>query len=130
MQQLPTGAMLSVPLSADKVQSLLGSELSVAAINQRSQCVVSGSIAAIEVLQNQLAAQGIESRQLHTSHAFHSQMMEPILEVFTEQVKKITLNPPKIPYISNLIGTWITVTQATNPDYYPIKYTPDTQLDA
>ncbi|MBD2448700.1 acyltransferase domain-containing protein [Nostoc sp. FACHB-152] len=118
MQQLPTGAMLSVPLPADKVQSLLGKELSVAAINQRSQCVVSGSIAAIDALQNQLAAQGIECRRLHTSHAFHSLMMEPILEAFTEQVKKVTLNPPKLPYISNLTGTWITTTQATNPDYY------------
>ncbi|ALF53427.1 beta-ketoacyl synthase [Nostoc piscinale CENA21] len=118
MQQLPTGAMLSVPLSADKIQPLLGQELSVAAINQPSQCVVSGSIAAIDTLQNQLAAQGIESRRLHTSHAFHSQMMEPILEAFTEQVEKVTLNPPKLPYISNLTGTWITTTQATNPEYY------------
>ncbi|QIR37150.1 acyltransferase domain-containing protein [Tolypothrix sp. PCC 7910] len=118
MQQLPTGAMLSVPLPVEKVKSLLGSELSVAAINQPSHCVVSGSIAAIEALQNQLAAQSIECRRLHTSHAFHSQMMEPILEAFAERVKKVTLNPPKLPYISNLTGTWITVSQATNPDYY------------
>lgn len=118
IQQLPTGAMLSIPLPADKIKSLLGEKLSVAAINQPSQCVVSGSIAAVETLQNQLAAQGIECRRLHTSHAFHSQMMEPILEAFAERVKKVTLNPPKLPYISNLTGTWITVTQATNPDYY------------
>ncbi|MEH1914628.1 type I polyketide synthase [Nostoc sp.] len=118
MQQLPTGAMLSIPLPADKIKSLLGQELSVAAINQPSQCVVSGSTAAVDTLQNQLAAQGIECRQLHTSHAFHSQMMEPILKAFAERVKTVTLNPPKLPYISNLTGTWITVTQATNPDYY------------
>ncbi|MEH2375502.1 MAG: beta-ketoacyl synthase N-terminal-like domain-containing protein [Nostoc sp.] len=118
MQQLPTGAMLSIPLPADKIKSLLGEELSVAAINQPSRCVVSGSIAAIDTLQNQLAAQGIECRRLHTSHAFHSQMMEPILKAFAERVKKVTLNPPKLPYISNLTGTWITVSQARNPDYY------------
>ncbi|MBD2253937.1 type I polyketide synthase [Nostoc parmelioides] len=118
MQQLPTGAMLSIPLPADQVQSLLGTELAVAAINVRSQCVVSGSIAAINTLQNQLAAQGIECRLLHTSHAFHSHMMEPILEAFAERVQQVTLNPPKLPYISNLTGTWITVTQATNPEYY------------
>ncbi|WGV25109.1 beta-ketoacyl synthase N-terminal-like domain-containing protein [Halotia branconii] len=118
MQQLPTGAMLSVPLPPEKVKSLLGSELSVAAINQRSQCVVSGSITAIDTLQHQLANQSVECRRLHTSHAFHSQMMEPILEAFAERVKKVTLNPPKLPYISNLTGTWITVSQATNPDYY------------
>ncbi|MBP5971595.1 acyltransferase domain-containing protein [Brasilonema sp. CT11] len=118
MQQLPTGAMLSVPLPADKIKSLLGQELSIAAINQPSQCVVSGSTAAVEALQNQLATQGIECRRLHTSHAFHSHMMEPILEAFAERVKKVTLNPPKLPYISNLTGDWITVTQATNPEYY------------
>ncbi len=118
MQQLESGAMLSVPLPADKVKSLLGTELSLAAINQPLQCVVSGSTSAVDALQNQLAAQGIECRRLHTNHAFHSQMMEPILEAFVERVKKVTLNPPKIPYISNLTGTWITVTQATNPDYY------------
>jgi amino acid adenylation domain-containing protein len=118
MQQLPTGAMLSVPLPADKIKFLLGQELSLAAINQPSQCVVSGSIAAVETLQNQLAAQGIECRRLHTSHAFHSHEMEPILAAFVERVKKVTLNPPKLPYISNLTGTWITITQATNPNYY------------
>ncbi|MBR8838802.1 MAG: acyltransferase domain-containing protein [Stigonema ocellatum SAG 48.90 = DSM 106950] len=118
MQQLPTGAMLSVPLPADKIKSLLGQELSVAAINQPLQCVVSGSIAAVDALQNQLADQGIECRRLHSSHAFHSQMMEPILETFAQRVRQVTLNPPKLPYISNLTGTWITVTQATNPDYY------------
>ncbi|MDF5719564.1 MAG: beta-ketoacyl synthase N-terminal-like domain-containing protein [Rhizonema sp. PD37] len=118
MQQLPTGAMLSVPLPVSKIKSLLGQELSVAAINQPSQCVISGSIAAIDTLQNQLAAQEIECRRLHTSHAFHSQMMEPILEAFKERVKKVTLNSPKLPYISNLTGTWITVTQATDPNYY------------
>ncbi|WP_431356833.1 beta-ketoacyl synthase N-terminal-like domain-containing protein [Komarekiella delphini-convector] len=118
MQQLPTGAMLSVPLPADKLKFLLGQELSIAAINQPSQCVISGSTAAVDALQNQLAAQGIECRRLHTSHAFHSHMMEPILEAFRQRVRKVTLNPPKLPYISNLTGTWITVSQATNPDYY------------
>ncbi|MDF5730142.1 MAG: SDR family NAD(P)-dependent oxidoreductase [Rhizonema sp. PD38] len=118
MQQLERGAMLSVPLPEDKVKSLLGLELSLAAINQPLQCVVSGSIAAVDALQNQLAAQGIECRRLHTNHAFHSQMMEPMLVAFSERVKKVTLNSPKIPYISNLTGTWITVTQATNSDYY------------
>jgi acyl transferase domain-containing protein/thioesterase domain-containing protein/D-arabinose 1-dehydrogenase-like Zn-dependent alcohol dehydrogenase len=118
MQQLPNGAMLAIPLPEDRVKSLLGQELSLAAINQPFQCVVSGSTTAIDVLENQLATQGIECRRLHTNHAFHSQMMEPILEAFAHRVKQVTLNPPNIPYISNVTGTWITATQATNPDYY------------
>lgn len=118
MQQLPSGAMLAIPLPEDKVKPLLGQELSLAAINQPFQCVVSGSTTAVDALENQLTAQGIECRRLHTSHAFHSQMMEPILEAFARRVKEVTLNPPNIPYISNVSGTWITATQATNPDYY------------
>ena len=118
MQQLPTGEMLSISLPPDKVQSFLGSELSLAAINLPSQCVVSGSISTVEALAFQLVAQGIECQRLHTSHAFHSRMMEPILEAFTQRVQQVTLNPPKIPYISNLTGTWITPTQATDPNYY------------
>ncbi|MHC5721310.1 MAG: acyltransferase domain-containing protein, partial [Nostoc sp.] len=55
---------------------------------------------------------------LHTSHAFHSQMMDSILLPFQEQVRKISLNSPKIPFVSNVTGTWITPAQATDPKYW------------
>ena len=45
-------------------------------------------------------------------------MMDPILESFIEQVRQITLNPPQIPYVSNVTGTWIEATEATTPDYW------------
>ncbi|MEO1375476.1 MAG: SDR family oxidoreductase, partial [Cyanobacteria bacterium J06635_10] len=57
-------------------------------------------------------------RRLHTSHAFHSQMMEPIIETFIKFLHKIKLNPPKIPFVSNVSGTWITAAQATDPNYW------------
>ncbi|MBW4570587.1 MAG: SDR family NAD(P)-dependent oxidoreductase [Tolypothrix carrinoi HA7290-LM1] len=118
MQQLPSGTMLSVPLPEEKVQTLLGNELSLAAINGPSFCVVSGIAEAVEALENHLAEQGVECRRLHTSHAFHSKMMEPILGSFIEQVKKVKLKPPKISYTSNVTGTWITAAQATDPNYW------------
>ncbi|NET07729.1 MAG: SDR family NAD(P)-dependent oxidoreductase [Symploca sp. SIO2B6] len=118
MQQLPSGSMLAIPMSEKEVQPLLGETLSLAVINSSSSCVVSGTTEAIEALQNQLASSGVDCRRLHTSHAFHSQMMEPILEPFQEQVKQVRLKPPQIPYISNLTGTWITPQEATNPDYW------------
>ncbi|NES19590.1 MAG: acyltransferase domain-containing protein [Symploca sp. SIO3E6] len=118
IQQLPPGAMLSVPLRAEQLYELLPPSISVASINEPSRCVVSGPITAIETLKQQLQSQQIESRSLHVSHAFHSEMVEPILETFCNQVKKHSLDKPKIPYISNLSGTWITVEQATNPDYW------------
>jgi amino acid adenylation domain-containing protein len=117
-QQMPPGSMLAVPLPQQQVQPLLNNKLSLAAINESSLCTVSGATDAIEALQQQLQAQGVECRRLHTSHAFHSQMMEPILETFTEQVKKVNLKPPQIPYISNVSGTWITAEEATNPSYW------------
>ena len=118
MQQLLPGAMLAIPLPEKEVQLLLGKQLSLAAMNGPSLCVVSGITSAVEALQKQLASQGVECRRLHTSHAFHSEMMEPILEPFIELVKKVSRKPPQIPYLSNVTGTWITATQATDPSYW------------
>lgn len=118
MQQLPTGAMLSVALSSSEVQPLLDQELSLAASNAPSLCVVSGTTDAIATLQARLTAQGVDCRRLLTSHAFHSQMMEPIVESFKEQLRNVTLKPPRIPFVSNVTGTWITAAEATNPGYW------------
>ncbi|GET39923.1 type I polyketide synthase [Microseira wollei] len=118
MQQLPGGTMLVVHLTEKECQTLLNPELSLAAVNGPSLCVVSGSTAAIDVLENQLVSAGVECQRLHTSHAFHSSMMNPILDSFTQRVKKIRLNPPQIPYLSNVTGTWITAAQATDPSYW------------
>ncbi|MEG3973096.1 beta-ketoacyl synthase N-terminal-like domain-containing protein [Microcoleus sp. herbarium8] len=118
MQKLPSGSMLAVPLPEQEVKPFLGKELSLAAINAPSSCVVSGSTEAIETLQNQLNSQAIDCRRLHTSHAFHSEMMQPILEQFALAIKKVKLNPPQIPFISNVTGTWITENEVTNPSYW------------
>ena len=118
MQQLPGGTMLSVPVSAEEVKPLLTAEISIAAINEPSRCVVSGSTEAIEILESKLAFQSIECRRLHTSHGFHSQMMEPILDKFKQRVEQELLKAPQIPYISNLTGDWITEAQATDANYW------------
>ncbi|AKG21612.1 polyketide synthase [Calothrix sp. 336/3] len=118
MQQQPPGTMLAVPLAEADVKQFLGEELSLAAINSPSACVVSGKTEVVETLQNYLASKNINCRLLHTSHAFHSQMMEPILAAFTEHVKKANPQPPKIPFISNLTGTWMQANEATNPHYW------------
>ena len=120
MQQMPAGAMLAVSLKETEARSHLNENLSLAVINSPGSCVIAGTIAAIDALEQQLLAQGVESRRLHTSHAFHSQMMEPILEPFIELVRKVKLNPPKIPYISNVTGTWITAAEATDPNYWAL----------
>ncbi|GAB4152151.1 MAG: type I polyketide synthase [Candidatus Promineifilaceae bacterium] len=118
MQSLPSGAMLTLPLSETAAQPWLNGQLSVAAVNESSRCVVSGPEEAISELERRLAAQGIESRRLHTSHAFHSAMMDPILAEFRAAVSRTSRHAPKIPFISNVSGSWITAAQATNPDYW------------
>jgi len=118
MQQLPPGSMLAVPMPEKEVQSFLDKALALAAVNGPSSCVVSGPAEAVEALQDQLASLGVDCRRLHTSHAFHSQMMEPILGLFQERVRQVSLTPPQIPYVSNLTGTWITAEEATAPSYW------------
>ncbi|MGE5341854.1 MAG: SDR family NAD(P)-dependent oxidoreductase [Candidatus Omnitrophota bacterium] len=118
MQKMPAGAMLSVSLSEDVLKPMLEEPLSLAAVNSSSLCVVSGPIDAIDKFETELTANGTPCRRLHTSHAFHSAMMDPILAEFEDTVKRVRLNPPVIPYISNLTGTWITVEDATRPAYW------------
>ncbi|MBD2607326.1 SDR family NAD(P)-dependent oxidoreductase [Scytonema hofmannii FACHB-248] len=124
MQQVPRGSMLAIRLAEKDVRSLLSAQtlyknsLEIAVVNSPSSCVVSGTDEAVATLKNQLSSQQVECQLLHTSHAFHSVMMEPILEAFIQTIKKVKLNPPHIRFISNVTGTWITEEQATNPNYW------------
>jgi len=118
MQDLPCGAMMAVPLAEREVRARLGEELSLAVVNGPALCVVSGETGAVENMKNELAKEGVECRLLHTSHAFHSKMMEPILGEFTARVGKVVMKPPAIPFVSNLTGEWIDPNDATNPGYW------------
>ena len=118
MQAMPSGAMLHVAAPAAELEGRLGEELSLAAINAPARSVVSGPDAAIEALAAKLEAEGIDHRRLHTSHAFHSAMMDPILERFAAAVGGVERRTPKIPYVSNVTGDWIEADEATNPEYW------------
>lgn len=118
MQALPGGRMLAVPLSESELQPFLNGELSLAAINGPGRTVVSGTMTAITRFEQYLQAEGVIARPLPTSHAFHSAMMEPILESFTTLLTQVTLRPPQIPYLSNVSGTWIAAAEATTPAYW------------
>jgi amino acid adenylation domain-containing protein len=118
MAEAPAGRMLAVPLPEADARALLGTELSLAAVNGPAACVVSGPAAAVEALRAELAGRGIESRPLRTSRAFHSAMMDPVLERFRAEVARLPLRAPEVPFLSNLSGTWITPEEATDPDYW------------
>ena len=118
MQELPAGAMLSVLLSEEKVRPLLSTRLSLAAVNGRNRSVISGSVPDIDQIEALLAARGVVTRRLVTSHAFHSPAMDPILEAFASEVSKVRAAAPSVPFVSNVTGDWITASQATDPRYW------------
>ncbi len=116
MGEMPSGSMLTVAKAADTLS--LPTELALAAINGPEQCVVSGPTDAIQKFERELEKRAVPCRLLHTSHAFHSAMMDPMLESFRAELAKISLRAPKIPYLSNVTGTWITAAEATDPGYW------------
>ncbi|RYZ41729.1 MAG: acyltransferase domain-containing protein [Myxococcaceae bacterium] len=118
MQGLPSGAMLSARMEESALKPLLTGGLAVAAVNAPGFTVVAGPTDAVDALQAKLEAQGVEVSRLHTSHAFHSAMMDPILAPFTERVRQVKLNAPTLPFLSNVTGTWIDAAQATDPAYW------------
>jgi acyl transferase domain-containing protein/acyl carrier protein len=118
MQSMPSGSMLAVHLPATQVRDLVPEGVSVAAVNAPSLCVVSGTTSAIEALQEDLSRRELPATRLHTSHAFHSAMMDPVLEPFRARLESVKLSAPRLRYVSNLSGSWIAEGEATDPDYW------------
>ncbi|WP_328853115.1 SDR family NAD(P)-dependent oxidoreductase [Micromonospora globbae] len=115
MQSLPAGAMLAVSLDEKTVAERLPEGLAVATVNGPGTCVVAGETEAVAAFAEVLKG---KCKLLRTSHAFHSPMMEPILDEFTALMASVTLRPPTVPFLSNVTGTWITDAQATDPAYW------------
>jgi acyl transferase domain-containing protein len=118
MQGLPSGSMLAIKASPEKLAGFLSETTSVAAFNSPTLVVVSGEHEPVADLQQKLSKESIACRRLHTSHAFHSAMMEPILDEFAEVVRASAPKAPVQPWISNVTGTLITENQATDPHYW------------
>jgi acyl transferase domain-containing protein len=118
VDDLPAGAMLAVMLPEQEVLPLLGPGLSIALINGPNLCVVAGPVAAIEVFQNALKECGAIFRPVRNRHAFHSRLLDPMVDAFAHHVGQVRLSAPRIPFISNVTGTWITAAQAVDPRYW------------
>jgi acyl transferase domain-containing protein/acyl carrier protein len=119
MQSLPGGgAMLSVQASEETVAALLASTsapLDVAAVNGPVSTVVSGAADAVDELARRLAADGVRTRRLVVSHAFHSPLMEPALARFREVAESVAHAPARLPIVSTLTGEIVTSVDA---DYW------------
>lgn len=118
MQGCPRGAMLAVALSEKEAEGALPDGVDVAAVNGPRSVVLAGPIEAISALARWFDRSGVGCRRLHTSHGFHSAMMDPALDPFRAGFEQVTLSPPTIPMLSNVTGDWMTEAQACDPGYW------------
>lgn len=118
MQSMPSGAMLAIQLDEDAVTQRLPEGVAIAGVNGPGTCVVAGPADVVADFAARLKSSDVQCRELVTSHAFHSPMMDPILAEFTEAVAAVPRSAPSLPFLSNLTGGWITDAQATDPGYW------------
>ncbi|MGF6176133.1 amino acid adenylation domain-containing protein [Ensifer sp. 4252] len=118
MQSQPQGAMVSVRADVETVSAYVGDEVEIAAVNAPKLCVISGTFAAVDVACVAMERAGIAFSRLHTSHAFHSAMMDGVTDALREETAKVTYGTAITPYISCVTGGWQTIDQGMSPDYW------------
>jgi acyl transferase domain-containing protein len=118
MQALPSGSMLAVKAQPARLAGLLTEDVYLAAYNTPALVVVSGAHDAIHQLEHELSAQSIAHRRLETSHAFHSPVMDTIVEPFQQIVGAARPKAPRQPWISSLTGAEIADAEAIDPAYW------------
>ncbi|MFD9435310.1 type I polyketide synthase [Streptomyces sp. NPDC060002] len=112
------GATVGVAAPADTLLPLLGDRLSLAAVNGPAACTVAGHVDAVTRLEEELTRRDVPFRRLRMPAAAHSHVLDPILETFAGHLSTLTLRPPRIPYITNVTGTWATDAQATDVGHW------------
>ncbi|MFJ2598877.1 type I polyketide synthase [Streptomyces erythrochromogenes] len=119
MQALPEGgAMLAVQATEEEALPLLGKSVSIAAVNGPSAIVVSGAEDVVESVRARFEAQGRKTTRLRVSHAFHSPLMDPMLDEFRAVVAGLAFGVPSIPLVSNLTGQLASTAELCTPDYW------------
>jgi phthiocerol/phenolphthiocerol synthesis type-I polyketide synthase E len=118
MSEVERGAMLSVQLPAKDVIAISSPDISVAAINTETSCVISGNSARIQVVEDILSSKEIACSRLRTYYAFHSSMMDSILDTYENELKKVNFSYPKYSFISCTTGEPIEKEEAVSVKYW------------
>ncbi|MFI1920516.1 type I polyketide synthase [Nocardia sp. NPDC020380] len=122
MQALPGGGAM-VAVQADEAEVLGALEghaesVSIAALNGPASTVISGAEESVSEIESILAAGGVKTTRLRVSHAFHSPLMEPMLDAFREVARSVRYSAPHIPIVSNVSGTIAADGDPTDPEYW------------
>lgn len=120
MGKCEKGSMLLVSAEEGQLRPFLENHtaVEVAVVNAKNAIVVAGPMKALEAFDLEVKAAGLLTRKLMTSHAFHSHMMEGILQEFEAEVAKLTIHKPQIPYLSNVSGDRVTHEELLEPSYW------------
>jgi NADPH:quinone reductase-like Zn-dependent oxidoreductase/malonyl CoA-acyl carrier protein transacylase/NAD(P)-dependent dehydrogenase (short-subunit alcohol dehydrogenase family) len=129
----PEGAMLALTATVEQAEAIAGraggrDEIALAALNGPQSIVLSGAIAAIEKAAHLAEEAKLRARRLEVSHAFHSPLMEPMLEAFREVASTIAFRPASAEIVSTVTGRKIGAEEMSSPDYWvrqirePVRY--------
>ncbi|OON69552.1 hypothetical protein B1H18_34735, partial [Streptomyces tsukubensis] len=121
MQGLPSGGtMISLRAAESDIRSLLAEypDVAVAAVNSPSSLVISGEERAVTTIARLVREKGGKAKRLKGNRAFHSPLVEPMLDAFRDVVEGLSLTAPKIPVVSNLTGRPATPEEICTPEYW------------
>jgi acyl transferase domain-containing protein/thioesterase domain-containing protein/acyl carrier protein len=119
MSTLPSGgAMTTIAAPEHEVIPHLTPDVAIAATNTPNSTVISGDAEQVDKIAQHFADQGVKTRNLKVSHAFHSPRMDPILDRFHDVATTLTYHTPRIPLISNVTGQLATPLLLIDPDYW------------
>ena len=122
MQSLPTGGAMAAVFAPEALVAPMivphAADLSIAGANGASQTVISGDAAAVENVCRRLEEQGVQCHALPVSHAFHSPLVEPVLDQFEQAAQSVRFAAPQIRLISNVTGLPAVADEITRPSYW------------
>ncbi|WP_143079012.1 type I polyketide synthase, partial [Streptomyces monashensis] len=122
MQELPAGGvMVAVEAAEEEVAPLVegrAGEVSIAAVNGPRAVVVAGVESAVVEVAGELKARGRRSSRLRVSHAFHSPLMEPMLQAFRRVAEGVSYSAPSVPVVSNVTGQLAVDGELASADYW------------
>ena len=117
----PCGGMAAVFADEAQVAAAIhpyASELGIAALNGPQSVVISGAQQTLKAALGALQARGIQTQPLQVSHAFHSQLMEPMLAAFEQAAHEVRFNAPHLPLVANITGQLFKPGEVPNPSYW------------